>query len=51
LRALKLATVAIPRLSTGSPALFPVAPFFRGAISRFRGYRLHIRRCLTEFAL
>ena len=51
LRVLKLATVAIPRLSTGSSVLFPVAPFFRGPISRFRGYRLHIRRYLTEFAL
>ena len=51
LRVRKLATVAIPRLSTGSSVLFPAAPFFRGPISRFRGYRLHIRRCLTEFAL
>jgi len=51
LRARKLATVAIPQLSTGSSVLFPVAPFFRGPISRFRGCRLHIRRCLTEFAL
>jgi hypothetical protein len=34
LRARKLATVAIPRLSTGSSVLFPVAPFFRGPISR-----------------
>ena len=51
LRASKLAAVAIPRLSTGSSVLFPVAPFFRGPISRFPGYRLHICRCLTEFAL
>ena len=29
LRALKLATVAIPRLSTGSSVLFPAAPFVR----------------------
>jgi hypothetical protein len=51
LRIPKLAAVAIPRLSTGSSALFPAAPFFRDPISRFHGYRLHIRRCLTEFAL
>jgi hypothetical protein len=51
LRALKLAAVAIPRLSTGSSAPFLAAPFFCGPITRCHSYRRNIGGCLTEFAL
>jgi len=31
--------VAIPQLSPGSSALFPIAPLFRGPVARLRDYR------------
>jgi len=40
LRVLVLIAVAKPQLSSGSFALFPAAPLFRGPIARLRDFRL-----------
>jgi hypothetical protein len=52
LRSSLLIAVAKPQLSSGSFALFPAVPLFRGPIARLRDYRLRSSPgAWTELAL